>query len=163
MYATRFAAAARLWRFTYMATKKKRKKEKGKKRGDVFAETKNRRKIKNQETHSSHCIFRVRLFAISFFYTFLPLFFPSYSRPFHLARLASVFYDEVSDILRLPLSPDLDSLSLPIINLCTSSWCLMSISCRLFAGEAITVPKRLDGFFPGGVCTQIGCAREAST
>ena len=25
------------------------------------------------------------------------------------------------------------------------------------------MPKRLDGFLPGGVCTQIGCAREAST
>lgn len=36
MYATRFAAAARLRRFTYMATKKREKKEKCKNRGDVF-------------------------------------------------------------------------------------------------------------------------------
>lgn len=51
------------------------------------------------------------LFFFSFFLLLSPLLLPDLVR----------FYDEVSDILRLPPSPDLGSLSLPSINLCTSS------------------------------------------
>ena len=79
MYATRFDAAARLRRFAYMATKKKEKKKRVRTGGCLLQKPKKKNwgRIKNQETHSSHCIFRVRLFAFSFLPFFLS--FPPYT------------------------------------------------------------------------------------
>lgn len=74
-----------------------------------------------RETHSSHWILGVRMCSFSFFLFFFSFSPPTLNHNLPLVRCASVFYDEASDILRLPPSPDLDSLSLPSINLCTSS------------------------------------------